>query len=325
MTVSVEIEVARKAGALTLPLDAVRDLASAPWVLAIRDGRARRVPVGIGVRGAARVEILSGLAAGDRVDPRRRGQGRRGGQGPGEAGDGRVDALRADRRVPLPARGALPDGADPLRRRRRGGGHRLSRGPHHRPAGRPDRADARDPAAHRAAPAGRRRALRGPPGARRDGVRPGGQARPAAALDRRLAAGPGGRRRHAGRHGRVPDGLRPGVRRAGERAEIGGAPRHRAGAVPEDRAGGPQAGRRALPRGRRGRGHRRGPREGPRRLGRRQGPPRRRRGAHAGGHGGRDLRPGAAGPEPPLGPHHAAVRADAARPGRRRDEHRPRW
>jgi len=69
MTVSVEIEVARKAGALALPLDAVRDLATAPWVLAIRDGRARRVPVGIGVRGATRVEMLSGLAAGDRVIP----------------------------------------------------------------------------------------------------------------------------------------------------------------------------------------------------------------------------------------------------------------
>ena len=69
MTVSVEIEVARKPGALTLPLDAVRDLASAPWVLAIRDGRARRVPVGVGARGATRVEILTGLAAGDQVVP----------------------------------------------------------------------------------------------------------------------------------------------------------------------------------------------------------------------------------------------------------------
>ena len=74
MTVSVEIEVARKAGALTLPLDAVRDLASAPWVLAVRDGRARRVPVGVGVRGATRVEILSGLAAGDRVIPAAEGK-----------------------------------------------------------------------------------------------------------------------------------------------------------------------------------------------------------------------------------------------------------
>ena len=69
MTVSVEIEVARKAGALTLPLDAVRDLSTAPWALAVRAGRARRVPLGIGVRGATHVEVLSGLAAGDRVVP----------------------------------------------------------------------------------------------------------------------------------------------------------------------------------------------------------------------------------------------------------------
>lgn len=69
MTVSVEIEVARKVGALTLPLDAVHELASVPWVLVIRDGRARRVPVGIGVRGATRAEILSGLAVGDQVIP----------------------------------------------------------------------------------------------------------------------------------------------------------------------------------------------------------------------------------------------------------------
>jgi HlyD family secretion protein len=74
MTVSVEIEVARKAGALALPLDAVRDLATAPWVLVVRDGRARRVPVGIGVRGATRVEILSGLAAGDQVVPAAEGK-----------------------------------------------------------------------------------------------------------------------------------------------------------------------------------------------------------------------------------------------------------
>jgi HlyD family secretion protein len=67
MTVSVEIEVARKAGALALPLDAVRDLATVPWVLAVREGRARREPVGIGVRGGSRVEIVSGLAPGDRV------------------------------------------------------------------------------------------------------------------------------------------------------------------------------------------------------------------------------------------------------------------
>jgi len=69
MTVSVEVQVAHKAGALTLPLDAVRDLATAPWVLAVRGGRARRVAVDVGVRGASRVEILSGLAVGELVVP----------------------------------------------------------------------------------------------------------------------------------------------------------------------------------------------------------------------------------------------------------------
>lgn len=69
MTVSVEVEVGRAAGALTLPLDAVRDAAGAPWVLAVRDGRAVRVPVRLGVRGASRVEIADGLAAGDLVLP----------------------------------------------------------------------------------------------------------------------------------------------------------------------------------------------------------------------------------------------------------------
>jgi HlyD family secretion protein len=69
MTVSVEVEVARKADALSLPAAAVRDLATAPWVLAVRGGRAVRVPVGTGVRGGSRVEIVSGLAAGDLVVP----------------------------------------------------------------------------------------------------------------------------------------------------------------------------------------------------------------------------------------------------------------
>jgi HlyD family secretion protein len=69
MTVSVEIEVARKAGALSLPAEAVRDLAGSPWVLAVRGGRAERVPVRLGVRGAARVEVLSGLGETDLVIP----------------------------------------------------------------------------------------------------------------------------------------------------------------------------------------------------------------------------------------------------------------
>ena len=69
MTVSVEVEVARVADALSLPADAVRDLAGAPWALAVRGGRAVRVPLDVGARGATRVEIRGGLAAGELVIP----------------------------------------------------------------------------------------------------------------------------------------------------------------------------------------------------------------------------------------------------------------
>ena len=70
MTVSAEIVAGRKADAVTVPADAVRDASgAAPWVLAVRDGRAVKVPVTLGLRGADRVEIASGIAAGDRVIP----------------------------------------------------------------------------------------------------------------------------------------------------------------------------------------------------------------------------------------------------------------
>jgi HlyD family secretion protein len=69
MTVSVEVEVARKAGALAIPVEALRDPAGAPWVLAVRDGRARRVPVVLGVRGASRVEVVSGIGEGELLVP----------------------------------------------------------------------------------------------------------------------------------------------------------------------------------------------------------------------------------------------------------------
>lgn len=83
MTVSVEIEVGRRDDATLLPRRAVRDLASdQPYVLAIRDGRAVKTLVGLGVRGDDRVEVTgvdpdawviadptSGIAPGDRVRP----------------------------------------------------------------------------------------------------------------------------------------------------------------------------------------------------------------------------------------------------------------
>lgn len=70
MTVSVEIEVARRADALVLPYAAVRDAAtSAPWVLRVRDGVAERAAVQLGATGSATVEILAGIDAGDTVVP----------------------------------------------------------------------------------------------------------------------------------------------------------------------------------------------------------------------------------------------------------------
>jgi HlyD family secretion protein len=64
MTVSVEIEVDRVDAALTLPSDAIRDLASdRPWVLVVEGDRAARRDVVLGLRGDALVEIREGLEA----------------------------------------------------------------------------------------------------------------------------------------------------------------------------------------------------------------------------------------------------------------------
>lgn len=70
MTVSVDIEVERRAAALTLPADSVRDAAGAtPWVLLVRNGRAHRQPVTLGLRGDTVVQVVEGLAEGDPVVP----------------------------------------------------------------------------------------------------------------------------------------------------------------------------------------------------------------------------------------------------------------
>jgi HlyD family secretion protein len=70
MTVSAEMLAGRKPDAVTLPADAVRDASTtAPWVLAVRDGRAVKVPVKVGLRGSDRIEILDGVQPGDRVIP----------------------------------------------------------------------------------------------------------------------------------------------------------------------------------------------------------------------------------------------------------------
>jgi HlyD family secretion protein len=70
MTVSAEILAAKRIDTVTLESDAIRDAAgAAPWVLAVRDGRAVRQPLKLGIRGAGRTEILDGLAPGDLVVP----------------------------------------------------------------------------------------------------------------------------------------------------------------------------------------------------------------------------------------------------------------
>jgi len=69
MTVSVEIEVARQAAALAVPLEAVHDIESVhPWVWRVSAAsRLERAPVALGLRSGAWVQLASGVAAGDRV------------------------------------------------------------------------------------------------------------------------------------------------------------------------------------------------------------------------------------------------------------------
>jgi HlyD family secretion protein len=68
MTVSVDIEVARSADTVVIPADTVRDANSAqPWVLAVDGGRATRRAVKLGLKGDGRVEVLDGVAPGDRL------------------------------------------------------------------------------------------------------------------------------------------------------------------------------------------------------------------------------------------------------------------
>jgi HlyD family secretion protein len=70
MTVSVEIISGRAEKVIVVDSDAVREAASAsPWVLLVREGRAERRAVKLGLRGAGATQIAEGLAAGDLVVP----------------------------------------------------------------------------------------------------------------------------------------------------------------------------------------------------------------------------------------------------------------
>ena len=68
MTVSVDIEVARRPHALVVATSAIHESAGpSPWVLRVEANRARHRPVRIGARGAGKVEVLDGLHDGDVV------------------------------------------------------------------------------------------------------------------------------------------------------------------------------------------------------------------------------------------------------------------
>lgn len=70
MTVSVDIETARRPATLALAADAVHEATNAsPWVLVVRQGRAVRQPVKLGLRGEGAVEVLEGLAEGELAVP----------------------------------------------------------------------------------------------------------------------------------------------------------------------------------------------------------------------------------------------------------------
>ena len=65
MTVSVDLTVASKQNALTVPSDAIRDAATAtPWVLVVEGGVARRRDVTLGIAGEGQSEIRSGVSEG---------------------------------------------------------------------------------------------------------------------------------------------------------------------------------------------------------------------------------------------------------------------
>jgi HlyD family secretion protein len=68
MTVSVDIETARRKAVLVIPTAAVNDvLGDAPWVLVVRGKRTEKQIVKLGLRGDDNIEVLSGVAAGDQL------------------------------------------------------------------------------------------------------------------------------------------------------------------------------------------------------------------------------------------------------------------
>lgn len=70
MTVSVDIETARRTGAVVIPTNTVEDVATdKPWVLVVRGKHAVKQFVKLGLRGDTRVEVLAGVTVGEGVVP----------------------------------------------------------------------------------------------------------------------------------------------------------------------------------------------------------------------------------------------------------------
>ena len=68
MTVSVDIEVAKRSQAVLVPTEAVHNLDSPePWVMKVVSGKAIRTPIRLGLRSQGMCEVLEGLAANDQV------------------------------------------------------------------------------------------------------------------------------------------------------------------------------------------------------------------------------------------------------------------
>ena len=70
MTVSVDIETARRNAVISLPVNSVHDaMSSAPWIMIAENGRSVRRNVRLGLQGNNRIEILSGVKPGSMVIP----------------------------------------------------------------------------------------------------------------------------------------------------------------------------------------------------------------------------------------------------------------
>lgn len=69
MTVSIDIAAAQGNAVILVPADTLRDAGLAPWIMVVRDGKTVRQPVSLGLRGSGKVEIRSGVVAGEAILP----------------------------------------------------------------------------------------------------------------------------------------------------------------------------------------------------------------------------------------------------------------